>query len=50
MLPDSFGKGKYEIILFEESTETTKPTAVPTTSVDAFLITVSTVGAEKPEA
>ena len=49
-LPDSFGYGNYEITLFVESTDTTIPTAVPTTSVDALRIIVSTAGVEKPEA
>ena len=44
-LPDSFGYGKYEITLFVESTDTTIPTADPTTSVEALRIIVSTVGA-----
>ena len=45
--PPVFGYGKYEIILFVESTDTTTPTAVVADSVAAFLIKVSTVGALK---
>ena len=37
------------MILVEESTDTTTPTAVVYNSVDAFLIIVATVGALNPE-